>query len=330
MLYVGDPMQKKNYYIISDGKLKRDENTIYFENEEGKKPIPINTIYAIYALGSLTITSKALDYLAKEGVCIHFFNYYGYYIGSFYPRESLISGEVVLRQAEHHLDKEKRLFLAKAFVEGAILNMCRVAKKSGEDDSRILSFLQNLDEAKSIEEIMGAEAGARNEYYSKFDSILKGELKFEKRTRRPPENEVNAMLSFGNSLLYSAVLSEIYHTQLNPAISYLHEPSERRFSLALDIAEVFKPLIVDRLVFNLVNNKMISNSDFDDRFEGILLNENGKKKFVKAFNERLEKTVKHRSLNRNVSYQRLIRLECYKLVKHLLGVERYRPFVIWW
>lgn len=323
-------MQKKNYYIISDGKLKRDENTIYFENEEGKKPIPINTIYAIYALGSLTITSKALDYLAKEGVCIHFFNYYGYYIGSFYPRESLISGEVVLRQAEHHLDKEKRLFLAKAFVEGAILNMCRVAKKSGEDDSRILSFLQNLDEAKSIEEIMGAEAGARNEYYSKFDSILKGELKFEKRTRRPPENEVNAMLSFGNSLLYSAVLSEIYHTQLNPAISYLHEPSERRFSLALDIAEVFKPLIVDRLVFNLVNNKMISNSDFDDRFEGILLNENGKKKFVKAFNERLEKTVKHRSLNRNVSYQRLIRLECYKLVKHLLGVERYRPFVIWW
>lgn len=323
-------MQKKNYYIISDGKLKRDENTIYFENEEGKKPIPINTIYAIYALGSLTITSKALDYLAKEGVCIHFFNYYGYYIGSFYPRESLISGEVVLRQAEHHLDKEKRLFLAKAFVEGAILNMCRVAKKSGEDDSRILSFLQNLDEAKSIEEIMGAEAGARNEYYSKFDSILKGELKFEKRTRRPPENEVNAMLSFGNSLLYSAVLSEIYHTQLNPAISYLHEPSERRFSLALDIAEVFKPLIVDRLVFNLVNNKMISNSDFDDRFEGILLNENGKKMFVKAFNERLEKTVKHRSLNRNVSYQRLIRLECYKLVKHLLGVERYRPFVIWW
>lgn len=320
---------RKNYYIISDGKLMRDENTIYFENEEGKKPIPINTIYAIYALGSLSITSKAISYLAKEGVCIHFFNRYGFYEGSFYPRESLISGEVILRQAEHNLDKEKRLYLAKAFVEGSILNMAKVAKKSGEDDSDIISALQSLNEAKSIAEIMGIEATAKNAYYAKFDNILK-ELKFEKRSRQPPENEVNAMLSFGNSLLYSAVLSEIYHTQLNPAISYLHEPSERRFSLALDLAEIFKPLIVDRLIFNLVNNRIIQREDFEKELNGILLNENGKKKFVKAFNERLEKTIKHRELNRNISYQRLIRLECYKLVKHLFGVERFKPFVIWW
>ncbi|MDI9610588.1 MAG: type I-B CRISPR-associated endonuclease Cas1b [Archaeoglobales archaeon] len=320
---------RKNYYIISDGKLMRDENTIYFENEEGKKPIPINTIYAIYALGSLSITSKAISYLAKEGVCIHFFNRYGFYEGSFYPRESLISGEVVLRQAEHHLEKEKRLYLAKAFVEGSILNMAKVAKKSGEDDTDIISTLQSLYDAKSIAEIMGIEATARNAYYAKFDSILK-ELKFEKRSRQPPENEVNAMISFGNSLLYSAVLSELYHTQLNPAISYLHEPSERRFSLALDLAEIFKPLVVDRLIFSLVNNRMIQKDDFDREMNGILLNENGKRKFVKAFNERLEKTIKHKDLNRNVSYQRLIRLECYKLIKHFFGVEKYRPFVIWW
>jgi len=322
-------LMRKNYYIISDGKLMRDENTIYFENEEGKKPIPINTIYAIYALGSLSITSKAISYLAKEGVCIHFFNRYGFYEGSFYPRESLISGEVVLRQAEHHLEKEKRLYLAKAFVEGSILNMARVAKKSGEDDTDIISTLQSLYDAKSIAEIMGIEATARNAYYEKFDSILK-ELKFEKRSRQPPENEVNAMISFGNSLLYSAVLSELYHTQLNPAISYLHEPSERRFSLALDLAEIFKPLIVDRLIFNLVNNRIIQKDDFDREMNGILLNENGKRKFVKAFNERLEKTIKHKDLNRNVSYQRLIRLECYKLIKHFFGVEKYKPFVIWW
>ncbi|MEM0204000.1 MAG: type I-B CRISPR-associated endonuclease Cas1b [Archaeoglobaceae archaeon] len=320
---------RKNYYIISDGKLLRDENTIYFENEEGKKPIPINTIYAIYALGSLTITSKAISYLAKEGVCIHFFNRYGFYEGSFYPRESLVSGEVVLRQAEHYLNKEKRLYLAKAFVEGSILNMARVARKSGEDDAEIISPLQSLGEAKSVAEIMGIEAIARNAYYAKFDNILK-ELKFEKRSRQPPENEVNAMISFGNSLLYSAVLSELYHTQLNPTISYLHEPSERRFSLALDLAEIFKPLIVDRLIFSLVNNRIIKKEDFDRELNGILLNENGKRKFVKAFNERLEKTIKHRDLNRNVSYQRLVRLECYKLIKHLFGAERYKAFVIWW
>lgn len=322
-------MRKRNFYIVSDGKLKRKENTIYFENAEGKRPIPINSIYAIYALGSLTITSQALNYLAKEGICVHFFNRYGYYTGSFYPRESLISGDVVVRQAEHYLDREKRLYLAKAFVEGSIMNMARVLRRSGEDDSGVISALQGLEESESVEEVMGAEAAARTEYYSKFDNMLTG-MKFEKRSRQPPENEVNAMISFGNSLLYSAVLTEIYHTQLHPAISYLHEPSERRFSLSLDLAEIFKPLLVDRLVISLVNKKMVGEGDFDEDFKRVLLSEKGRKKFLKAFNERLERTVKHRTLGRNVSYQRLIRLECYKLVKHILGVEKYRPFVMWW
>ncbi|MBE8538696.1 type I-B CRISPR-associated endonuclease Cas1b [Geoglobus acetivorans] len=322
-------MRKKNFYIVSDGKLKRRENTIYFENEEGRRPIPISAIYAIYALGSLTVTSRALSYLAKEGICVHFFNRYGIYEGSFYPRKSLVSGEVVVRQAEHYLDDGKRLYLARAFVEGSIMNMARVLRKSGEDDSEVISALQTLADAEGIDEVMGAEATARSAYYSKFDSILQ-EMKFERRSRQPPENEVNAMISFGNSLLYSAVLSEIYHTQLHPAISFLHEPLERRFSLALDIAELFKPVIVDRLIFNLVNRKVVTEGDFDDRFNGVLLNENGRKKFVKAFNERLEKTVKHRKLKRSVSYQRLMRLECYKLVKHVLNAEKYRPFVMWW
>ncbi len=322
-------MRRKNFYIVSDGKLKRRENTLYFESGEERRAIPVNAVYAIYALGSLTITSKALSYLAKEGICVHFFNRYGFYEGSFYPRESLVSGEVVVRQAEHHLDGEKRLYLAKAFVEGSILNMARVLKKSGENDGEVISALQTLAEAGEIDEVMGAEATARNAYYSKFDSILQ-EMKFERRSRQPPENEVNAMISFGNSLLYSAVLSEIYHTQLHPAISFLHEPSERRFSLALDIAELFKPVIVDRLIFNLVNRRTVTENDFDDRFNGVLLNDEGRRKFVKAFNERLEKTVKHRKLKRSVSYQRLIRLECYKLVKHVLNAERYRPFVMWW
>ncbi|AIY90667.1 type I-B CRISPR-associated endonuclease Cas1b [Geoglobus acetivorans] len=322
-------MKRRNFYIVSDGRLKRKENTLYFESGEDRRPIPVNAIYAIYALGSLTVTSKALSYLAREGICVHFFNRYGLYEGSFYPREGLVSGEVVIRQAEHYLDHDKRLYLAKAFVEGSIMNMARVLRKSGEDDSEVISALQALADAGRIDEVMGAEAVARNAYYSKFDSILQ-EMKFERRSRQPPENEVNAMISFGNSLLYSAVISEIYHTQLHPAISFLHEPMERRFSLALDIAELFKPVIVDRLIFNLVNRKVVTEGDFDDRFNGVLLNENGRRKFVKAFNERLEKTVKHRKLKRSVSYQRLIRLECYKLVKHVLNAEKYRPFVMWW
>jgi len=321
-------LKRKNYYIVSDGKLIRRENTLYFENENEKKPLPINSIYSIYALGSLTITSKAISMLASEGICIHFFNRYGFYIGSFYPRETLISGDILVKQVEHYLDKDKKLYLAKAFVKGSIKNMSRVLS-SYKVDANFDEVLDKLDGAKSINEVRGCEALARQIYYSYFDDLLKN-FKFEVRSKRPPKNEINAMISFGNSLLYATVLSEIYRTQLNPSVSYLHEPSERRFSLALDIAEIFKPFIVDRTIFYLINKGIMKDDDFNKDFDGVILSDKGKKKFIKAYNERLESTIKHRSLNRYVSYQRLIKLECYKIVKHLLGVEKYNPFVIWW
>jgi len=152
----------------------------------------------------------------------------------------------------------------------------------------------------------------------------------EGRSRRPPENMVNALISFGNSLLYSTVLSEIYHTQLNPTISYLHEPFERRYSLALDLSEIFKPILVDRLIFYLVNKRMLKEEDFEQDINYCLLNGQGRKTFLKEYDERLKKTIKHRELNRKVSYRRLIRLEAYKLIKHLLGSKEYKPFVMWW
>ena len=137
------------------------------------------------------------------------------------------------------------------------------------------------------------------------------------------------MISFGNSLLYYTTLSEIYNTYLHPSISFMHEPSERRFSLALDIADIFKPIIVERTIFNLINNKMISEDDFD-RDIGILLNDQGKKTFIKEYNEKLNTTIRHPELNRDVSYRYLIRLECYKLIKHMIGDKKYVSFKMWW
>jgi CRISPR/Cas system-associated exonuclease Cas4 (RecB family) len=119
-------IMKKNYYLMSDGILKRKENTLYFHNKEGKKPIPISKIYSIYSYGSLSFSSQAVHLLAKEGVPIHFFNYYGFYDGSFYPRETLLSGDLLIKQAENYLDHEKRIAIAGKFVEGAAHNMQKV------------------------------------------------------------------------------------------------------------------------------------------------------------------------------------------------------------
>lgn len=150
------------------------------------------------------------------------------------------------------------------------------------------------------------------------------------RMRQPPGNEVNALISFGNMVSYTICLRAIHQTQLNPTISYLHKPGERRYSLALDISEIFKPIIVDRVIFKVLNRREIQDKHFDRKLNRCLLNGTGKKIFVKALEDRLNETFKHRSLNRSVSYRHLVKLECYKLAKHLLEMEEYQPFKMYW
>lgn len=130
--------------------------------------------------------------------------------------------------------------------------------------------------------------------------------------------------------MYTMVLGEIYKTPLDPTISYLHEPSSKRFSLSLDISEIFKPLIVDSVIFSMINKNMIRKEDFDFEDHICYLSEVGKKKFIKEYENKLSTTVKHRRLNRSVSYKGLIRLECYKIIKYIIEDEKYKPLKAWW
>ena len=288
-------MSKKNYYILSEGILKRKENTIYFVNEKGKKPIPINKVYSIYAYGQITFSSQVMSLLSKNGVPIHFFNYYGFYSGSYYPRETLLSGDLLVKQADYYLNIQKRLELAKLFVEGAANNILKVLAYY-KIENNIKETLSELNSTNKITEIMNIEGRIRSEYYSKFDEILPDDFKMEGRSRQPPKNMINSLISFGNSMMYSTVLTELYNTQLNPTISYLHEPSERRFSLSLDLSEIFKPIFVDRLIFYMVNKRMLSKKDFNEDLNCCLLNDKGRNKFIKEYNKRLENTIKHKKL----------------------------------
>jgi CRISPR-associated protein Cas1 len=153
---------------------------------------------------------------------------------------------------------------------------------------------------------------------------------FDKRTRRPPQNYLNTLISFGNSMIYTIVLSEIYSTHLDPRIGFLHTSNQRRFTLNLDIAEIFKPLLVDRVIFTLVGKKILSTKHFDKKGNGILLKDEGRKIFIQEMDNRLKTTINHKRLGRKVSYRRLIRMELYKLEKHLIGEQEYEPFISMW
>src|SRR5690606_30533649 len=127
-------------------------------------------------------------------------------------------------------------------------------------------FKEKIEVAKDIQFLMLEEARMRQFYYKCFNKILKNkEFEFITRVKQPPDNYINTLISFGNSIYYTIVLSEIFKTQLDPTISYLHEPFERRYSLNLDISEVFKPIIVDRIIFSLINKKMIRPEHFDKK-----------------------------------------------------------------
>lgn len=333
---------KVNFFILKNGIVQRKHNTIYFvfRSEKGeieKRILPIEKIYSIYAHGRVTVRSGALAYLMRKGVPVHFFNKYGFYEGSFWPRETLVSGYLLVKQVEHYLEREKRSELAKEFVRGSLQNIIvnlqyynRHCESLAEDIAKVRSLIELLDKQDTREKLMAIEGMARETYYLSWNKFLPERFKFEGRARRPPTNMINALISFGNSLVYSACLTEIYNTQLNPTISYLHEPCERRFSLSLDLAEVFKPLLTDRVIFKVINQDRIDESYFHKELNYCILNERGKRLFLQSFDEKLKTTIKHRTLKRNVSYRKLIRLECYKLIKHLLGISRYKPFTIWW
>lgn len=333
----------KPYYLFNPGRLSRKDNTLCFtpEDEHGvtgpAKYIPITDVSDLFVFGALDANSALYNFLGKHHVSVHFFDYYEHYCGSFMAKEYLQAGELQVSQTRHYTGKQKRLILARRLVEGAAFNITKFLRYYANRDrpvgdalTRIEQYVASIPATTSVPELMGLEGNIRQTYYAAWDALLPADLPFHTRTRQPPQNEVNALISLGNMLCYTACLGQIYHTQLNPTISFLHEPGTRRFSLALDIAEIFKPLLVDRLIFRMLNKRELQPKDFQREMAGTVLKEGPRKAFVREFDEQLKKTIQHRTLNRSVSYKGLIRLECYKLTKHVMGIDEYQPFKAWW
>jgi len=323
----------KPIYIFSSGRLSRRQNTLFLETEDGKRPIPIKRVSEIYVFGEIEFNKRLLEFLTQNRIPMHFFNRYEYYVGSYYPREHLSSGHLTLKQAEHYLNPNLRLDLARRFVEGSIVNMSRVLayyQRRGADLKKSLAHLDALQKrvqlAKSVSELMALEGNAREVYYHAWSRFLPEEYALNERTRRPPQSPINTLVSFLNSLLYTAILGQIYQTHLDPRIGYLHETNFRRHTLNLDVADVLKPSYVDRLIFRLVNRGQIQPSHFLREGGGVFLNEKGHRLITEEWEKFLQTSYKHPKLKRSVSWRTTIRLELYKIEKHLLGDQPYEPF----
>ncbi len=329
---------KESIYIFSSGKFVRKDNTLLFlaGEKELKRFIPVERVKEILIFGEVDLNKRVLEFLSQKEIILSYFNYYGWYMGSFYPREHYNSGYMILKQSLAYENVEKRLFLAQGFIQGASKNCLKIlkyynrrGKNLQEQIEKIETLLHMLPSKTDIEQSMAIEGEIKKTYYSAFNEIINNDdFKFTKRSKRPPKDYINSLISFANSMIYNAVLSEIYKTHLDPRIGFLHSTNFRRFSLNLDVAEIFKPVIADRLIFSLLNKGVIKESSFDRDLKGILLKDSSKQKFLSSMEERMKQTIEHSTLKRKVSYRRLIRLELYKLEKDLMGEIPYKPFVM--
>lgn len=329
---------KQSYYLYKSGRLQRKDNTlevVYRDNT--KKSIPVERVDDIYIMTEFDFNTNLLNFLSKFGISVHYFNYYGFYTGTYYPKEQWVSGKLLIKQVENYIQPNKRIIIARAFIEAAAYNIYRNLKyynnrgKNVQKNIEQIEFLRKqINLCKDVPELMGIEGNIRKVYYDSWNEIINQDIGFEKRVKNPPDNAINSLISYVNTMIYTRVLSEIYKTQLNPTISYLHKPSERRFSLCLDIAEIFKPIIADRMIFSMLNKKQITENDFEQELNFLYIKESARKEITKELDSRLQTTIKHRTLGRDVSYEYLIRLEIYKLIKYLTEEVPYEGFKMWW
>jgi len=316
------------------GELKRKDNSIAFRNEKGNFYIPVQDTREVYCMNEVSFNTKFLDFISRAGITLHLFNYHGNYSGTFYPKEQLISGDLCIKQALCYV--ENRLKIAKSIVQAIADNIHETLyhyyRHDKKDLKPTLDWLKSepkkfLDKDITIEQIMFIEGQIWNKFYDSFKHFLSEDFLMNKRVKRPPDNPMNALVSFGNTLLYTKTISAIYTTHLNQAISFLHSPREGRFSLCLDISEAFKPVIVFKTIFDLVGRKQLQvEKHFDKSLNYALLNEDGKKIFIDAFETRLNETFMHPKLKRKTTYKHCLKLEGYKLIKYIVEGKEFVPF----
>jgi CRISPR-associated protein Cas1 len=269
-------------YLLRGTEIKRDQNTLVVVTEDRKKRrLPVETLRHVVVLGATRLNSEVATFLGKHGVRLSFLDYYGHFSGGLEPARHHHSGAVHLAQAKLILDEGKRLSMASRILEAGARNMLRnlkyyVYRGNRELESPIGNLERQLQHAKAdtIEGLMGQEGNFRQAYYAAWGKINPA-LTFHKRTRRPPTDRINALISFCNGLVYSACAQAVAQTHLDPTLSFVHAPTQARNSLALDLAEVFKPLLADRMIFTLVNKAMLDDTCFQEQDGVVESGENG-------------------------------------------------------
>ena len=292
--------------------------------------IPVNGVTNLSVIGNVQVTTQALQMLFEQGVDISWFSYSGKYLGT---ASADSSKNIFLRFEQYGLynDTERRLEMAREIVRNKTENQISFAGKFRyadgyspvEDIGRMRELLGKLSERKTSNEIMGVEGTCSAIYFGAFSHMLKCDIKFEKRNRRPPRDPVNVILSLGYTLLTKEISSILESESFETYLGFLHGIRYGRRSLALDIVEEFRQPVVDRLTIRMFNKRMIDVMDFDGEEDRILLTESGFRKFCTAYEKWLKQPVSEKEPR---SFRKIMRDQAAELKRAVREHEPYRPY----
>ena len=327
---------KSNFYLFKSGQLKRKDHSVVPETKEETILIPVEQIDSLFYFGEIAVNKRLLELFNRYKIEIVFFNYYGTNIGRFCPCQYGI-GKLLLEQVHCYEDEKKRLTVSQAIQKASLHNCLAVLEyyhKNGVSLEKQIASLKKViseaDDVSTVEEMLLLEARAKKDYYSAFDILLENtDFIFNRRSYQPPENEMNSLMCFGYHLLYAVVLKELDMSRLYPEIAFIHSDIRKGPGLHFDLADVYKPFIIDRMIFRMVRKHKLHLTDFEPTEKGIYLNTEIQKSFVAEFDQELLKTDKVDG--KNYTRTSIIRKDIHSLTAYIEGkIDKPRFFLMKW
>ena len=313
------------------------------QREERLREIPLRDLDRIILTESVQITSSAMAALLRANIPVSYLGWNGRFLGGFLPATNQ-HGLARLRQYERTRDPAFTLFLAGRIIAAKLYNQRRILQRLSASRwtkpetvpalavqvANTLTWLDaiflSVKNSQTVDELRGYEGASTARFFQAWAVFLPPEFPFERRSRRPPLNPVNACISFGATLLYAEAVAYIHAHGLDPALGLLHATEDGRWSLALDLIEPFRPVLVEALTLDLFNHQILGQKHFEQQNGGIYLTEEGRKKFILQYERRMERQFMSESVGHRTTLRQQVEQQAVMFKQALEVLGKFEPF----
>lgn len=329
-------------YVTQDDSFigKTDERLTVRANKQTLIDVPLIKVEGVVVLGRATVSPAVVIELLERKIALSFLTHTGRYLGRLEPE---LTKNIFVRSAQWKAiaPSEPALHLVRGFVRGKLKNcrntLLRAQRESTELQlqgaiTKLEQAIAPLDTTKTIDSIRGLEGSGSAAYFGSFNELIRvEEFTFTTRIRRPPTDPVNALLSLGYALLRHDVQSAVNLVGFDPYLGYLHTERYGRPSLALDLMEEFRPLVVDAIVLSALNRRVLSPDDFvtEPLSGAVFLSPDGLRTFLRLYEQKKQSKFKHPVLQNQCTYQEAFEVQARLMAKYLMSeTDKYPPLVL--